>query len=156
MEKRITIGSRAFFNGMPNFQSKDTDILVFTDNPSGFTHYRQSSMSGRCTIEWAMKSKEGFIAYAMREKADGLEFGKFLVSEFAKELELTIADLSMLYSHFKNRIDDKHKYQHAIYDAYVTNGDFTLTDVQRAAAYDSYRAMRPDYFNNEKTEIKGQ
>lgn len=146
MKKRITIGSRAFFEGCTGFRSKDRDILVYTDTPNGFTHYRQSSMSGRCTIEWAAKSKESFIAYALREKADGLEFGKFLVPEFAEEIGLTIADLSTLYAHFKERIDEKHGYQHAIYNAYVANGAFTLTDEQRAIAYEAYKAERPEYF----------
>ena len=141
------IGSRAFFERMPDFQSKDKDILILTDMPNGFTHYRQLSMSGRCTIEWARKSKEGFLTYAMRDKADGLEFGKFLVPDFAEELGLTIDDLSMLYSHFKERIDDKHKYQHAIYNAYIANNAFTLSDEQRAIAYNEYKVKRPEYFD---------
>ena len=146
MERRFTIGSRAFFEGMPDFQSKDRDILVYTDTPNGFTNYRQSSMSGRCTIEWAAKPKADFIEYALRDKAEGLEFGKFLVPEFAEELGLTIDDLKRLYTHFEGRIDKKHGYQRAIYDAYVENGAFTLTDEQRTRAYEAYKAERPEFF----------
>ena len=150
MEKRFTIGSRAFFEGMPDFQSKDRDILVYTDTPNGFTNYRQSSMSGRCTIEWAAKPKADFIEYALRDKAEGLEFGKFLVPEFAEELGLTIDDLKRLYTHFEGRIDKKHGYQRAIYDAYVENGAFTLTDEQRTRAYEAYKAERPEFFEERK------
>ena len=156
MEKRIVIGSRAFFEGMPDFQSKDKDILVLTDKPNGFTHYRQLSMSGRCTIEWARKPKDEFLAYAMREKADGLEFGKFLVPEFAEELGLMIADLAMLYSHFRERINDKHKYQYSIYNAYIANNAFVLSDEQRAIAYDAYKAERPEYFAKSSLITSGQ
>lgn len=155
MEKRIIIGSRAFFEGMPDFQSKDIDILILTDTPKGFTNYRQSSMSGRCTIEWAAKPKEDFIAYALREKACGLEFGKFLVPEFATELGLTIEDLSTLYAHFKGRIDTKHRYQHLIYQAHVANNDFTLTDEQRSVAYEAYKVERPEHFSKKEAEDTG-
>lgn len=157
MEKKITIGSRAFFNGMPDFRPKDTDTLVLTDNPKGFTHYRQSSMSGRCVMEWGVKPKKDFIAYALREKASGLEFGKFLVPKFASELGLTIADLAKLYAHFEDRIDKKHRYQHAIYNAYVVNNVFTLTDEQRAIAYEAYKAERPEYFaeKSDKGKVQG-
>ena len=150
MEKRFTIGSRAFFEGMPDFQSKDRDILVYTDTPNGFTNYRQSSMSGRRTIEWAAKPKVDFIEYALRDKAEGLEFGKFLVPEFAEELGLTIDDLKRLYTHFEGRIDKKHGYQRAVYDAYVENGAFTLTDEQRTKAYELYKAERPEFFEERK------
>lgn len=146
MEKKFTIGSRAFFGGMPDFQSKDTDVLLWTDDPNGYNHYKQSSMSGRCTMEWVKKPKDEFLSFALREKACGLEFGKFLVAEFASELGLTIADLTMLYEHFKERIDEKHKYQHEIYKAYIENNGFYLTDKQREQAYKVYKAERPEYF----------
>lgn len=146
MEKKFTIGSRAFFGGMPDFQSKDTDVLIWTDEPKGYEHYKQTSMSGRCTMEWAKKPKDEFLSFALREKASGLEFGKFLVTEFASELGITIADLTMLYEHFKERIDQKHKYQHEIYKFYVENNGFYLTDKQRAIVYEVYKKERPEYF----------
>lgn len=103
-------------------------------------------MSGRCTMEWVKKPKDEFLSFALREKACGLEFGKFLVAEFASELGLTIADLTMLYEHFKERIDEEHKYQHEIYKAYIENNGFYLTDKQREQAYKVYKAERPEYF----------
>lgn len=142
MEKKITIGSRAFFNGMPDFRPKDTDTLVLTDNPKGFTNYRQSSMSGRCVMEWVVKPKADFIAYALREKAGGLEFGKFIVPEVIEELGLTLDDLKTLYAHYKDRLDAQHDYQRIICKAYMDNGGFTLTDAQREEAYKSYQEAR--------------
>lgn len=142
MEKKITIGSSAFFNGMPDFRPKDTDTLVLTDNPKGFTNYRQSSMSGRCVMEWVVKPKADFIAYALREKASGLEFGKFIVPEVIEELGLTLDDLKTLYAHYEGRIDAKHEYQRIICKAYMDNGAFALTDAQRDEAYKSYQEAR--------------
>lgn len=155
MEKKITIGSRAFFDGMPDFRPKDTDTLILTDSPKGFTNYRQSSMSGRCVMEWAVKRKADFIAYALRENASGLEFGKFIVPEVIEELGLTLDDLKTLYAHYEGRIDKKHRYQHAIYNAYVANNVFTLTDEQRAIAYKAYKAERPEYFAEKSDKGKG-
>lgn len=150
MEKRITIGSRAFFSGMPDFQSKDTDTLILTDTPNGYNHYRQSSMSGQCSIEWALKPKADFLEYATREKAHGLEFGKFLVPEFASELGLTISDLTTLYAYFKDKIDKMHAYQHDIYNAYIENDAFTLTDEQVNKAYEAYKDARPDIYKKDE------
>ena len=152
MEKKFIIGSRAFFNRMPDFQSKDTDVLIWTDEPKGYEHYKQTSMSGRCTMEWAKKEKAEFISFALREKACGLEFGKFLVTDFANELGMSIADLIMLYEHFKERIDEKHKYQHEVYKAYIENNGFYLTDKQRDKAYKVYKAERPEYFSKMDTK----
>lgn len=36
MEKKFTIGSRAFFDRMSDSQSKDTDVLIWTDEPKGY------------------------------------------------------------------------------------------------------------------------
>lgn len=144
MEKRITVGSKAFFGGMPDFQNKHEDILILSDTPNGFVNYRQSYVSERYKIEWAAKPKAEFLAYAMREKANGLEFGKFIVPDFAAEIGLTIDELKTLYGFYENRIDETHKYQKVIYQAYVDNNAFTLTEEQRSAAYEAYKEARTD------------
>lgn len=99
------------------------------------------------------KEKAEFISFALREKACGLEFGKFLVTDFVNELGMSIGDLTMLYEHFKERIDEKHKYQHEVYKAYIENNGFYLTDKQRDKAYKVYKAERPGYFS--KMDRKG-
>lgn len=142
MKKRIQVGSKAFFEGMPDFQPKDTDVLIWDDEPKGYKDYRQTSMSGRCTIEWRAMSKEELLEHAKREKASGLEFGKFLVPDFAELVGLTIADLKALRNAFRGKIDAKHEYQLLIYSAYEDNNAFTMTEEQRAKAYQLYRDAR--------------
>lgn len=144
-----------FFSGMPDYQSKHTDTLVLTDTPIGFTHYRRSFADGHCTIALAKKPKNECIEYAMREKAGGLEFGKFLVPEFATELGLTIEDITTLYDFYKSKIDQRHSYQHDIYNAYVKNNAFTLTDEQRLVAYEAYKVERPEHFSKKEAEDTG-
>ena len=142
MDKRIIVGSRAFFEGMPDFAPKDTDVLVWVEKPNGFKDYRQTHVSGRCTIEWRAMSKAELLQHAKRDKACGLEFGKFLVPEFAEMVGLTIADLKEVEPYLEQKIDAKHEYQLLIYSAYVDNDAFTMTDEQSAKAYALYQDTR--------------
>lgn len=154
MDKQIIIGSRAFFEDMPEFAPKDTDTLVWVSDPKGFTHYRQTAISGQHIIEWRAMPKDELLAYAMREKADGLEFGKFIVPEFADLVELTIDDLKRLRDHYADRIDANHCYQLVICDAYLDNGAFTLTDEQRETAYQAYLNERKSQAADEERDAQ--
>lgn len=138
MEKRFIVGSRAFFSPIEGFQSKDTDTLVWTDENTDFKHYKQSSMSGRCEFLWAVKTKKELLAFAQREQASGLEFGKFLVTDFANEIGLTIEDLKAFADAYLPKLDARHKYQEIIYNSYIANNGFYLTDKQREDAYEEY------------------
>ena len=144
MDKKIIIGSRAFFEDMPEFTPKDTDTLVWVADPKGFTHYRQTSISGQHIIEWRAMPKSELLAYSMRDKANGLEFGKFIVPEFVELVGLTIDDLARLRAYYIEKIDDEHRYQLAICDAYIANNAFTLTDEQREKAYAIYSQARKE------------
>ena len=79
MKKKFTIGSRVFFDRMPDFRSKDTDVLIWTDEPKGYEHYKQTSMSGLCTMEWAKKEKAEFLAFALRERLADWSSGSSLL-----------------------------------------------------------------------------
>ena len=41
-----------------------------------------------------------------------------------------------------DRLDDKHKYERLIYESYINNNSFTLTEKQLQEAYDEYRKYR--------------
>jgi hypothetical protein len=53
--------------------------------------------------------------------------GKFLIPEFNELINFTIDDLPRLEP-LLNRLDDKHKYEKIIYDSYIENNAFVLTD----------------------------
>ena len=144
MDRHIIIGSRAFFEGMSEFTSKDTNTLVWSSDPKGFTNYKQTSISGQCIVEYRAMTKDEIIKFALRDKANGLEFGKFIVTEFAELIGLTIDDLKRLRDYYVKKIDDKQRYQLAICDAYIANNAFTLTDEQREEAYAIYSQARKD------------
>lgn len=137
---RMLIGSQYFFNCYEGFEGRDLDELeiIETDN---FRHCRQISGQRRCLFQFKKyDSKEVYIKYALRSKT-GMVLGKFLVPEFCNAIGFTIEDLPRLEP-LLAKLDEKHKYEEIIYNAYIENNAFVLTDEQRAAAYESYKVSR--------------
>ena len=81
-----------------------------------------------------------FIKYTLETKLP-MTAGKFLIPEFNKQIGFTIEHLKKLASVFE-RIDKKHTYEKIIFDAYIENNDFILTDDQRMKAYEEYKKSR--------------
>ena len=44
-----------------------------------------------------------------------------------------------LFQQQADNLDDKHKYEKVIYDSYIENGEFKLTDEQLQKAYLEYK-----------------
>ena len=79
------------------------------------------------------------------ESGVNMRAGKFLSPEFAEYIGLTIEELKRLKPMFDD-IDEKHKYEKVIFDSYVENNGFFLTDEQRLRAYDEYKRERPERY----------
>ena len=77
-----------------------------------------------------------FVEYTLNSKLP-MEIGKFLVPEIAEFLGFTIEHLKQL-APVVDRLDEKHKYERVIYNAYLENGAFYLTNEQRNEAYEEY------------------
>lgn len=136
----ITIGSRAFFEGLPGFHPKDSDTLVLQTEPQGYRHVRQLHTAGRCIYYWRRMTAREYIDYAL-QRGPAMQIGKFLVPEFAKEVSMEVSDLVRLRP-LVDRLDKSHAYERIIYEAYIANGSFTLTKEQRLAAFKEYQAER--------------
>ena len=137
---KILIGSQYFFSCYDDFESKDIDELRIVET-NEFSQIRQITGQGRCLF--LMKkhsSKEEYIDWALKSNV-GMVIGKFLVPEFCAEIGFTIEDLPRV-APLLSRLDGKHKYEKIIYDSYIENGSFTLTDGQRDRAYKSYKESR--------------
>ena len=67
--------------------------------------------------------------------------GKYLIPEFCNQIGFTVEDLPKVKS-LLTKLDDKHKYEEIIYNSYITNGSFTLTQEQRDEAYKLYKESR--------------
>lgn len=139
---RFRVGSRAFFEGMPGFKSGDSDYVEFEDHPKLYKNVIQFRAKGknRCLFKWRRMPPDEFIEYTLNSKLP-MEIGKFLVPEVAEFIGFTIEHLKRL-APVVGRLDEKHRYEKVIYDAYIENGSFYLTDEQRNKAYREYARTR--------------
>ena len=136
----MLVGSNVFFKDIKGFNSKDIDILELVDNPTDFKYLRQFRFKDKCVFQWKRMTPEKFIEVTLQNNTP-MEVGKFLVPEFIKEVGITIDHLKQLSSLIE-RLDDQHKYEKVIYDSYIANNDFTLTDEQLNDAYNTYLKYR--------------
>lgn len=137
---KILMGSKYFFSCYPDFESKDTDEIEIVDN-AGFKYCRHINGKNRCLFQLRRcASKEEYIDWSCKSTV-GMLIGKFLVPEFCAEIGFTVEDLPKVAT-LLDKLDYKHQYERIIYNSYIENGSFTLTDEQRDRAYKSYRQSR--------------
>ena len=137
---KILIGSTYFFSCYKGFEGKDIDEIQIIET-NEFEQVRQITGRGKCLFQLKKhNTKEEYIEWALKSNI-GLVIGKFLVPEFCAEIGFTIDDLPRL-ALLIDKLDDKHKYEEIIYNSYLQNGSFTLTDEQRDRAYKSYKESR--------------
>jgi hypothetical protein len=138
----MIVGSRAFFSGIDGFIPKDTDVLEFIEVPIGFRTVRQIKFVDKCVFQWRHMPIRELIEETLK-RGIPMEIGKFLVPEFINTFNLSIDDLKKLQP-LVDRLDDAHKYEAIIYNAYIENNDFYLTQSQLNAAYNAYRESRTE------------
>jgi len=137
---KIQIGSEIFFNCYSDYKLKDKDYIIFTDDYD-FLHIRLDKTKEDLFI-FRECGKEQFIKSELnRCKIMPMVAGKFLCKELCDYLHITIDDIKQFDFAFKN-IDEKHSYEKIIFDAYIQNNDFYLTDEQRNLAYKNYKLTR--------------
>jgi hypothetical protein len=136
----MIVGSRAFFESIEGFAPKDTDILELVDNPTGFKDVRQFKFSNKCVFQWRRMSLEEFIDVTL-QRGFPMEVGKFLVPEFANTIGLTMEHLKILRPLIES-LDEAHLYEQIIYESYLSNGSFDLSEEQRTQAYVEYIKYR--------------
>ena len=134
------MGSQYFFSCYEDFKSKDIDEIEIIET-NNFKYMRQLTGQGKCLFQLRkQETVDDYINYALKSNL-GMVIGKFLIPEFCEAIGLTINDLPKLKP-LIDKLDDKHKYEEIIFDSYTQNGSFTLTDEQRARAYNSYKESR--------------
>lgn len=136
----MLVGSNVFFKDIEGFTSKDIDILEFVDNPTDFKNVRHFKFPDKCVFQWRKMPINELIDITISRNFP-MELGKFLIPEFINEFNLSIDDLKRL-APLVDALDDKHKYEKTIYDSYISNNDFYLTDDQIRKAYNIYLNYR--------------
>lgn len=124
---RFKVGSTYFFKDYPSFISKDIDEVEFEENPKLYKYFMQfrKTDGSRCLFKWKKMSADEFVKYMLNTKTP-MEIGKFLVPEVANYLGFTIEHLKQLQPVI-DKLDNKHKYEKIIYDSYIENNDFYMT-----------------------------
>lgn len=137
---KMLMGSRYFFSCYDDFISHDIDEIEIIET-NQFQWFKQLTGQGRCLFQFKkQQSKNDYINYALSSDL-GMVVGKFLIPEFCQAIGMTVEDLPMLQP-LINRLDEKHKYEEIIFNSYIKNNAFSLTDEQREEAYKSYKLSR--------------
>lgn len=154
-KQRFRVGSQAFFSRYPDFIPGDIDEVEFEEQPKLYKNVMQFRKmdKSRCLFKWRKMSADEFVEYTLHSKLP-MELGKFLVPEVTEYLGFTIEHLKRLKP-VAERLDEKHRYEKIIYDSYVDNNGFYLTDVQREEAYEEYKSARAKYYNKSINAIRG-
>ena len=137
---KILMGSQYFFSQYDDFNSKDIDEIEIIET-SDFNNMRQLTGMGKCFFQLKkLHSADDYINRALESKL-GMVIGKFLVPEFCQEIGMNVSDLSKL-APLLELLDEQHEYEKIIYNSYIENNSFTLTNAQRERAYKSYKESR--------------
>lgn len=139
--KKFPTGSRTFFNDMfSDFTPHDNDYVCILDYPLFGDRVVQMNKNGKDSFFVFNYGKDKLIDICIKENTP-MAICKFLSPEFAEYLNLTIDDLKKL-NELSTRMDDKHYYLKMIYDFYIENNGFYLTDEQLNLAYQEYKSKR--------------
>lgn len=139
LKQRFRVGSTAFFNQYSDFVPGDVDEIEFEEEPKLYKNviqFRKMDKT-RCLFKWRKMSADEFVEYALHSKLP-MEIGKFLVPDVTEYLCFTMDHLRKLKPIVDN-LDERHTYEKVIYDSYLLNGGFFLTQEQRNDAYKEYK-----------------
>ena len=125
---RFKVGSAYFFKFYKDFIPNDIDEIEFEENPKLYKNFMQfhKKDSSRCLFKWRKMSADEFVQYTLNTKLP-MELGKFLVPEVNQYLGFTIEHLKQL-SPIVDKLDERHSYEKIIFDSYILNNAFCLTD----------------------------
>ena len=143
--KKINIGSRVFFGEMPDYQENDCDVLFILDQwPEEITDTRFSCRKEKCDLFFMKEqTKEQYINDILQvEKVHASRVCFFLVPEIAQLIKLTIDDLKRVEPIVAMLKDTRHAWYYTLYESYIENDGFFLTDAQREKAYEEFKSAR--------------
>ena len=140
MDKKIQVGSKAFFSQYEDFEPRDNDFVEIHDEAD--VDFWVTKENDEHIFHFRRMNKIDFIEFECnRAHKFSLVVSKFIVPELVEHFGINLEDLFICMSLFNN-IDRRHQYVKFIFECYLKNGDFTLTDEQRDEAYNMYKSVR--------------
>lgn len=140
MDKKIQVGSKAFFSQYEDFEPRDNDFVEIHDDAD--LDFWVTNEDGEHIFHFKRMGKIEFIDFECnRARKFPLVVSKFIVPELIEHFGINLEDLFICISLFNN-IDRRHQYVKFIFECYLKNSDFILTDEQRDEAYCLYKEAR--------------
>ena len=136
--KKILVGSRYFFNGYNDFVPKDSDYVEFIE-PDKYGE-REVHFKDKCVFQIYKKPANEMLNNVINTDLP-MKVGKFLVPEFNDYIGLDFSELHKLALLFE-KIDEKHTYEKVIFESYMENNSYNLTQEQLDLAYLEYKKAR--------------
>lgn len=142
--KRFITGSRTFFEGMEGFMPHDADYLeIDPDLQVAGTQYKPSP--GVDVYRWKFSTFGEFYDFFKIHRHPNMRLCLFLSRDVARFLGMDFEDLKKV-AFLKEGMDKRHMYLVSIYDFYMENGGWFLTERQRDEAYEIYKRERINRF----------
>lgn len=140
---RYLTGSKAFFGIFDDYNSKDIDYVEIVNDGDFRISKRLFDEKEKADIFVYKKvDKDTMLNYFLEHKSP-MSVCMFLTPDIYKEFGISIEDLQKLKPlMYRKDLDEKHHYIKMIFDFYLENNSFTLTDEQRLAAYNDYKKSR--------------
>lgn len=142
---RYIIGSTYFFNKYPDFKSKDIDYLFYNERPD----IKKDNKT--CVFSVLYIDKIDIMNDVLCPRAY-IQISRFLNADFVKDIGFTIEDLKLFYE-LSRKFKGTHEYLKLVYDFYIQNDSFTLTEEQRLAVYENYKAARPEIYGRKEGSL---
>ena len=149
----LLVGSDYFFHNCEGYIPHDYDYIILIDKAN--SSYKPSFDSKDTLHIYSSHTKCDKTFYYRYEKQDFINdivngivpkyfLNKFLVPEVNEAIGFEFSELHAL-NYLFDELDDKHKYLKIIYDSYIENDEYYLSDSQRELAFNEYKKYRDIY-----------
>ena len=149
----LLVGSDYFFHNCEGYIPHDYDYIILIDKAN--SSYKPSFDSKDTLHIYSSHTKCDKTFYYRYEKQDFIDdivngivskyfLNKFLVPEVNEAIGFEFSELHAL-NYLFDELDDKHKYLKIIYDSYIENDEYYLSDSQRELAFNEYKKYKDIY-----------
>lgn len=149
----LLVGSDYFFHDCEGYIPHDYDYIILIDKAN--SSYKPSFDSKDTLHIYSSHTKCDKTFYYRYEKQDFIDdivngivpkyfLNKFLIPEVNEAIGFEFSELHAL-NYLFDELDDKHKYLKIIYDSYIENDEYYLSDSQRELAFNEYKKYRDIY-----------
>lgn len=139
--KQILCGSNVFFKDIKGFYPHDTDWVMIDETLDIKDKYIIRYRPGADYFVYSKLTREEFLNIMKNDYGSPLKLCVVILPEIIKLYKINIDHLKSLKSK-RDQLPEKYEYLGIIYDSYIENNDFYLTDEQLMKSYEKYKQYR--------------